>query len=431
MTSITISPAARPLAGILRPPGDKSISHRALLLAALAEGTSTLTGLSNGDDVLRTRAAIAALGARVTDDGDGTTVDGGRARLRGPDGDIDVGNSGTAIRLLAGYCSPIPGRTTLVGDESVSRRPMDRVVEPLRRMGAEIDAAGEGRFPPLRIEGRELQGIEYTLPVASAQVKGAVLLAGLAASGETVVREPVPTRAHTEEMLTEFGANVLREGDAVSVRASALSPREFAVASDPSQAAFWAVAAAIVPGSDVQLTDVYLGAARGGFVDVLRRMGAEIDVVATGEHRFVLRVRGGELRATDVLSTEVPGLIDEIPVLAVAAARATGTTTFSGAGELRLKESDRIDTIAGMLGAFGVKVETTEDGLSIDGSDRMFAATVDSRGDHRIAMAGAVASLVADGETTIEGWDAVDTSYPGFLDDLAVLLGESRAAHRD
>ncbi len=397
-----------PLRGRIRVPGDKSISHRALLLAALAEGTSVVRGLSTGDDVARTRAAVGALGASV----DGDRVTGGRERLHEAAGVIDVGNSGTSIRLLAGLCAGFDWLTVLVGDDSIAGRPMDRVAEPLRRMGAAVDGRGHGRFAPLVVRGGGLRGIDHRLPVPSAQVKSAILLAGLSAEGETVVREPVPTRAHTEEMLVACGADVDVADGRVAVRPSRLRPFELDVPGDPSAAAFWVVAACIVPGSDLVVENVYLGSARAGFLDVLARMGA--DVTVTGSD---VRARYRALRATEVGGVEVPGLIDEIPVLAVAAAVADGTTVFRDAAELRVKESDRIATVAAGLSALGAHVEPTADGLSVAGG-RLRGAQVCSGRDHRVAMAMAVAGLAAEGQTVVEGWDAVSTSYPGFEETL-------------
>lgn len=404
-------------------PGDKSISHRALLLGALANGTSHVTGLSGGQDVARTAAAVRALGATLADDG---RITGGTGLLHASNDAIDVGNSGTTIRLLSGVCARLPWTTVLLGDDSIARRPMDRVAIPLRQMGAGVDGAeGEGgaTFPPLTVSGGALHGIDYALPVASAQVKGAVLLAGLGADGETVVRESVRTRGHTEEMLTAFGAEVEVSGDGLTtvVRRSEVQPFEVAVPGDPSQAAFWVVAATIVPGSEVTIEPVYLGPARSEFVDVLRRMGALIEVEEVGQSEARLHVRHAPLHATDVGGAEIPGLVDEIPVLAVAAATAEGVTTFSDASELRVKESDRITTVATELSALGAVVEPRADGLVVTGGLPLEGSLVRSHGDHRLAMALAVAALVAGGTTRIEGWDAVATSYPGFEEDLRRL----------
>jgi 3-phosphoshikimate 1-carboxyvinyltransferase len=393
----------RPLRGRLRVPGDKSISHRALLLAARAEGTSIVRGLSTGDDVLRTREAVRAMGADV----DGERISGGVARLHQVDGVVDVGNSGTGIRLLAGFCAPFPWSTALQGDRSVSARPMDRIAMPLRQMGARVAES----YPPLVIDGGGLHGIDYTVPMASAQVKGCVLLAGLGAEGETVVRELSPTRAHTEEMLAMCGADITVEGLVVRLRPSPLQPFELDVPGDPSQAAFWVVAACITPGSEVVLENVYLGPNRAGFLDVLRRMGA--DVTVEGD---AIVARASALHGTDVDAIEIPSL-DEVPVLAVAAAAAEGTTVFHDAGELRLKESDRIATVVSELRALGATAEGEGSTLVVHGGG-LRAGRVQSHGDHRIAMAMAVAGMSVAGTTRIEGWDAVVTSYPAFEEDL-------------
>ena len=418
--------AGRPVRGELRVPGDKSISHRALLLAALADGTSEISGLSDGEDVNATAAAIAALGA-VVDAPDGSAgplrVRGGA--LRPPAGAIDVGNSGTSIRLLAGIAAGCPFTTVLGGDASVNRRPMGRVAEPLRLMGADVQGAGGGRLAPLRITGGSLRGIRWEPPVASAQVKGAVLLAGLFASGETIVCEPIATRAHTEEMLATFGADVRIAAGEVAVRASRPSPFVFAVPGDPSAAAFWIVAAAIVPGSEVTLHDIYLGPGRDGFVRVLQRMGAHLSVTPASDRRARVACRYGPLRGVTVAATEVPDLIDEIPALAVAAAIAEGTTRFEGAGELRHKESDRLRSVMVGLSALGAAAEVDGDALVVHGGKALHGGTVDAAGDHRIAMAFCVGGLAAagGGETTVVGWESVRTSYPRFAEDLRRCRG--------
>jgi 3-phosphoshikimate 1-carboxyvinyltransferase len=406
MSTLTVE-GGRPLRGRLRVPGDKSISHRALLLAARAEGTSVVRGLSDGDDVRRMREAVVALGAAV----DGERITGGADRLHPPQGVLDVGNSGTAMRLLAGFCAPLPGRTVLRGDASVDRRPMDRVAEPLRLMGARVSE----RYPPLAVEGGGLHGIDYTVPMASAQVKGCVLLAGLGAIGETVVREQVATRAHTEELLAACGADIEVDGMTVRLRPSTLQPFELEVPGDPSQAAFWVVGALITPGSDLVVDDVYLGPARAGFLDVLRRMGAGVEVEGGSVH-----TRATSLTATEVDAAEIPSL-DEVPVLAVAAACAEGTTVFHDVGELRVKESDRMATVISELGALGVRAESAGDDLVVHGGG-LRAGTVRSHGDHRIAMAAAVAGLAVAGTTRIEGWDAVATSYPTFEEDIRACV---------
>ena len=417
MSSFTVT-GGRPLRGRITVPGDKSISHRALILAALAEGTSVVRGLSDGDDVARTRAAIEAMGAGV----EGEKVTGGRGRLHEPDDVLDMGNSGTGIRLLAGLCAGFGWLTVLTGDESIRRRPMSRVVEPLRVMGASVDGRDGGRLPPLAVRGGALRGIDYDLPVPSAQVKSAVLLAGLSAQGETVVRQPVVTRAHTEEMLRAAGVDVDVSTDGLVVRLhpSPLQPFELDVPGDPSQAAFWIVAACIVPGSEVVVDDVYIGPARMGFLEVLERMGADVERV--GERSIRAR-HSPDLHGTTVGPAEIAGLIDEIPVLAVAGAVAGGHTGFIDVGELRVKESDRVATIIEGLGGLGAAVTYADDGLYVRGGASLRAGTVHSHWDHRIAMALAIAGLVADGTTEIQGWGAVATSYPGFERDLEQLCG--------
>lgn len=425
MGSVTLSGdvltvvAGGPLRGELRAPGDKSISHRALMLAALADGDSHISGLSDGADVAATAAAVKALGAGVAPDGEGVRVSGGR--LRAPAGPIDVGNSGTSIRLLAGIAAGCPFTTVIGGDASVNRRPMDRVAVPLRLMGADVDGADGGRRAPLRIAGGGLSGIRWTPPAASAQVKGAVLLAGLFAEGETVVREPIPTRAHTEEMLAAFGADVRVAGGEVAVRASRPAPFEFDVPGDPSAAAFWLVGAAVTPGSEVTVHDVYRGAGRDGFLRVLRRMGAEVSAVPTGRDRVRLTCRHGPLRGVTVAAREAPDLIDEIPVLAVAAALAEGPSRFEGLGELRHKESDRLRSTLAGLAALGAAAEVDQQALVVHGGARLRGGSVDAVGDHRIAMAFCIGGLAASegDETAVGGWGAVATSYPGFVRDLA------------
>jgi 3-phosphoshikimate 1-carboxyvinyltransferase len=412
-----------PVTGRLRVPGDKSISHRAVLLAALAEGRSELRRLSSGLDVGRTLAAIAACGALIeSSTGETFTVTGGRSVLREPAAVIDVGNSGTAIRLLAGWSAAFPWLTVLQGDASIAERPMGRVAAPLRAMGARIDGRDDGRLAPLIIRGGGLSGIDYRLPVASAQVKAAVLLAGLAADGATTVREDVPTRAHTEEMLAACGADLEVGPGWVTVRRSVLSPFNLAIPADPSQAAFWVVAACVIPDSDLVVEDLYVGQARAGFIDVLRRMGADLSYEHRDERRQTadLRVRYRPLAATTVGGSEVPGLIDEIPVLAVAAARAEGVTTFADAAELRVKESDRVTSVVAALRAVGVNAEPRPDGLVVQGNGGapLAGGKIDSWGDHRVAMAFAIAGLDAAGPTVVAGWESVATSYPGFEEDL-------------
>jgi len=319
--------------------------------------------------------------------------------------------------LLAGMLAGMPFISVLDGDRSIRGRPMDRIIEPLRAMGATVDGSEGGDGAPLTIRGGCLHGIEYWPPMASAQVKGCVLFAGLSADGPTTVVEPAPTRAHTEELMAATGIDVEATAGRVTVHPGRPDPFDHRVAGDPSQAAFWAVGAAILPGSEVVVEGVYAGPARTGFVDVLARMGARIDHdLATGD----LTVRSADLVGTVVEPSEVPGLVDEVPVLAVAAAYAEGQTRFVGVAELRVKETDRLSTVCSELGAMGVRVWVDDDDLVVEGG-RPRGGDVDSHGDHRIAMACAVAALAADGPTTVAGWEAVSTSYPGFGTDLASL----------
>ena len=423
------------LRGSLPVPGDKSISHRALLLAALAEGTSTITGLSAGDDVARTLGAVVAMGAEVGGHGPEVTVRGGRSKLHAPTHRVDLGNSGTGMRLVAGVAATLPGVTSLTGDASLRGRPMDRVAAPLRQMGAQVAGRGERCLPPLVITGGALHGIEYTPPMASAQVKSAVLLAGLNADGETVVREPVATRAHTEEMLAAAGADISVEpvgtGRVVRVRRSTLQPGSFVVPGDPSQAAFWVVGGVVVPDSMVTVTGIHLGAERVGFLAVLRRMGALIEVAETAMGTGSVTSRTSPLNGTVIESSEIPSL-DEVPVLAVAAALAQGATRFRDVGELRVKESDRLVGTVELVTAFGGRAVVEGDDLVVTGSaETWHAGRIDARGDHRMAMAAAIAGAACPkgGEvTTITGWESVATSYPGFAADLARLQDSGRSA---
>jgi 3-phosphoshikimate 1-carboxyvinyltransferase len=420
-----------PLRGTLQVPGDKSVSHRALILATLARGESTITGLSAGLDVRHTRTIMGQLGGQITEASDsvgahrvGTlTVLGGD--LGQPSDVLDVGNSGTGARLLAGVCAGQPFRSTITGDESIASRPMDRVVEPLRAMGATIDGRDGGRFTPLTIVGGGLVGIDYSPPMASAQVKSAILLAGLFADGPTTVRESVVTRQHTEEMLNEHGVSVTTETrddvSVVTLHPGAITAGHFDVPGDPSQAAFWICAAAAIPGSDVTVENVYLSPERSGFLDILAAMGADLAVDRAAGR---VRARGGELRGVSVSGGQLPDLIDEVPALAVAGALAVeGSLVFEDATELRTKESDRIDTVVEMLSALGGEVEAGPDWLAVSARGALRGGRVRSHHDHRIAMAAAVATSGMNEADTVEvdDFDCVATSYPGFLDDLATL----------
>jgi 3-phosphoshikimate 1-carboxyvinyltransferase len=411
-----------PLRGELRVPGDKSISHRSIMLGAVAEGETQIEGFLEGEDSLATLAAFRAMGVRIDGPVAGSVrIHGaGLHGLREPAGPLDLGNSGTSMRLLAGLLGGQRFDTQLIGDASLSRRPMARVAEPLRTMGARIDTGANGR-PPLDIHGGSvLRGIDYALPVASAQVKSALLLAGLYAHGTTAVTEPAPTRDHTERMLAGFGYEVQRDGARVAVQGGGtLRGTRVQVPADISSAAFFLVAASIAPGSELLLRDVGINPTRTGVIAILRAMGADIELLnpreSGGEPIADLRVRAAGLRGIVVPRDQVPLAIDEFPVLFVAAACAEGETVLHGAEELRVKESDRIDTMARGLAALGVEHETFPDGMRIRGRARLGGGAVDSHGDHRIAMAFAVASLRADAPIEIRDCANVATSFPGFL----------------
>jgi 3-phosphoshikimate 1-carboxyvinyltransferase len=425
-----------PLRGSLRPPADKSISHRAALIAAMGEGETTIEGYLDSADTRSTLAAVQALGAGVEGAGPGGIDSTIRVRgvgLRGAKpAQVDVGNAGTLLRLLPGWLAGQPeGSWTLDGDDSIRRRPVDRVAVPLREMGARLSCR-EDRLPPLQIEAAPLKGISYELPVASAQVKSCVLLAGLLAEGETWVGEPLRSRDHTERMLAAAGAEIVWLRGGVSVRpAKCLEPGKLTVPADFSSAAFFLLAALLVPGSEVELPRVGTNPTRTGLLGVLGRMGAEVEVEveAAGKHAGepigTIRARASELRGTEVGGGEIPLAIDELPLVALAACFAEGETTIRDAAELRRKESDRIATTCEALAALGATVEAREDGMRIEGGGGLRGGAVDSHGDHRIAMLGAIAGLASREGVEVEGMDAAAISYPGFEPDLASLLGSS------
>jgi 3-phosphoshikimate 1-carboxyvinyltransferase len=415
----------RPLRGRLRVPGCKGISHRALLFAAIADGESQLRGLAHGDDVRRTRAALAHLGVPMRADrvGELDVHARGINALVEPATVLECANSGTSMRMLAGLLAGRPFHAVLAGDESLSGRPMARVVEPLRLMGALIDGRDGGRLAPLSIRGGALRGIRTELAVASGQVKTALVLAGLQADGTTEIVEPAPSRDHTERMLAALGAPLERV-DACTVRVSqgAVDAFELDVPGDASSAAFFVVAATITPGSEIVLEDVSLNPGRVAYLDVLREMGADITVVSKserlGEPVGDLEVRAAALRGIVIRCTE--GIIDEVPALVVAGAFAEGTTEVRDAAELRVKESDRIATLEHELTELGVEVEAEPDGMVVHGGSPR-AADLRSHGDHRIAMAAAVAANALHGSSTIRGFGAVASSYPEFPTHLAQL----------
>jgi 3-phosphoshikimate 1-carboxyvinyltransferase len=420
-------PATPSVLGALRPPGDKSVSHRAVLLSALAPGRSTISGCAEGEDVAATARCVRALGAMVERRDDGTVeVDGGRDRLRAGGAVLDCGNSGTTMRLLCGVLATIDGAHRLDGDASLRRRPMDRVARPLEAMGAEVRGHGERCAPPLEVHGGALRAIRYELPVASAQVKSAILLAALAADGPTVVVEPVRTRVHTEEMLARASARIevadRPDGRHTTLWPSSLAPVDWQVPADPSQGAFFLVAALLAERGELRVEGIDLSQERVGFLEVLGAMGGHlVTQLARGGAGDVL-ASSSVLTGVVVPSSLVPSL-DEVPILAVAAAAASGPTTFLGVDELRVKETDRLVATARLVGALGATARVAGDTLEVEGlgTARAFGRVeFDAEGDHRMAMAAAVAAAVGSGGV-VAGFAGVATSYPGFLADLASL----------
>jgi 3-phosphoshikimate 1-carboxyvinyltransferase len=411
------------LVGHVAVPGDKSISHRAVLIGALGEGETRVRGFGRSGDTEATVAAVRALGVDVEDvSADELVVTGvGLRGLRAPSEPVDCGNAGTLIRLLTGVVAGQPGRFELTGDDSLRSRPMDRIADPLARMGARIETANG--LPPLVVEGSDaLRGIEYALPVASAQVKSAILLAGVNANGTTTVVEPTPTRDHTELMLAAAGASVRRRPSSVSIEpAGKLELGEVIVPGDFSAAAPFVLAATLLSGSELTIHDLGLNPLRTGFLDVLERMGARTAVYNRrklgGELVGDLEVRSAELVGTEVTPEEVPRLVDELPLFALAAAFARGESRVRGAGELRVKETDRIETVTSGLRSLGIRMRARDDGFEVRGvPSRPKGGSMDSAGDHRVAMLGAVAGLVSREGVEVKGAEAVAISFPGFFE---------------
>jgi 3-phosphoshikimate 1-carboxyvinyltransferase len=418
-----ISPASA-ISGSIELPGDKSISHRYAMIASLAEGDSRIDNYSNGADCRSTLNCVRALGIEVEGQGTQLTIRGkGLGGLRAPGGDLDAGNSGSTIRMLSGILAAQPFHSRIFGDESLSRRPMQRIMKPLAEMGASIRAR-ENKYPPLEIDGARLRPIDYVSPVASAQVKTCVLLAGLFADGATSVTEPARSRDHTEIALTEFGASVRVNGLKVTVHGRPqLAARELAVPSDLSSAAFFIAAALLAPRSSLAIRGVGLNPTRSALLDFLSGMGAKIRIASlescNGELVGDIVVEHSSLKGGVIEGSLTASLIDEIPVLAVLGAASEEGLTVRDAAELRVKETDRIQTIVENLRRMGVTAEETPDGMIIPGKQKFCAAALDSFGDHRIAMAFAVAALRANGESAIHGAEAASVSFPGFWETLA------------
>ena len=426
---------AKSLKGEVSVPGDKSISHRSVMIGGIAEGITEIENFSNGEDCWRTVSAMKALGVKVEEDGELLRVHGaGLHGLRPPEGEIDAGNAGTMMRLMSGILAGQRFESVLTGDEYLRQRPMRRIIEPLREMGAEISGV-EDEYPPLTIRGGGLEPIRYDMPISSAQVKSCILFAGLYAQGRTAVIERAASRDHTERMLRAAGATVERstlqdrEGAVVSIEGEpSLAAQQIVVPGDLSAAAFFLVAAALIPESEVILRNVGLNPSRRGVVDILRRMGASVEVEnersVCGEPMGDLIVRGSSLKRVRIAGDIIPNVIDEIPVLAVAATQVPGEVVIRDAAELRAKETDRITAVVENLRRMGAKVGEMPDGLIVEGGYMLKGAEIDSFGDHRIAMAFAIAGLIAQDEVVIDGAEWVDTSFPGFFDVLESLRVE-------
>lgn len=419
---------ARCIKGEFIPPPDKSISHRAVFFSSIADGKSLIRNFLMAGDTLSTVSAFRALGVTIEERAGEIIIYGsGLRNLREPEGIIDCGNSGTTMRLLSGVLSGNPFFSVLSGDESLRKRPMHRVIVPLREMGAEIMGRDKDRYPPLAIKGKDLRPIKYMLPVASAQLKSSVMIAGLYCEGQTEITEPLPSRDHSERMLSAFGANIKVDGLKVIVRGGAkLQGIETVVPGDFSSAAFFVAAALLIRGSDIVVRSVGINPTRIGLVNVLKRMGAAVVIEnireVSGEP--VADIRCGycdELKAIDIKGDEMPLLIDEFPILCVVASRAEGVTSITGAEELRVKESDRIKAMATELRKFGVEIEEYPGGLAIKGKAKLKGCETESYGDHRVAMSLAVAAMIAEGKTIINHASCVDISFPGFWGELGRL----------
>lgn len=431
MNKIEINKASK-FNGEFSPPPDKSISHRAIIFSSLSKGKSIIRNFLKAEDPLRTVNAFRSLGINIEDKGEYLSIEGkGINGLKEPYDVIDCGNSGTTIRLLSGVLSGNPFFSVLSGDESLRKRPMGRVIKPLRQMGAEIMARDDDRCPPIAIKGKTLQPIKYPMQVASAQVKSAILLAGLYAEGETEVIEPLKSRDHTERMLPAFGAKLKIEGKSIKIKGfPELRGTEVYVPGDFSSAAFFIVGALLIPNSDITIKDVGINPTRTGLLDALKKMGANIEVYNTknlcGELVADIHCKGeADLKAIDISGEEIPALIDEFPILCVAATQASGNTNIRGAKELRVKESDRISSMTTELRKMGAEIEEFEDGVIIKGKTKLKGASLESYGDHRVAMAMSIAALIAEGTTSINDISSVNISFPGFFDLLKKLTGQT------
>ncbi|HFI0783310.1 TPA: 3-phosphoshikimate 1-carboxyvinyltransferase [Streptococcus suis] len=416
------------LKGTIRVPGDKSISHRSIIFGSLAKGVTTVHDILRGEDVLSTMQVFRDLGVEIEDKGDTVEIHGvGFDGFQAPKNDLDMGNSGTSIRLISGVLAGQDFESTMFGDDSLSKRPMDRVTVPLSQMGVEISGQTDRDLPPLTIKGsKHLKPIHYKLPVASAQVKSALLFAALQADGESVIVEKELTRNHTEDMIVQFGGQLDVHGKVIRIQGGQeFTPQEITVPGDISSAAFWLVAGLVVPGSKITLENVGINETRTGILDVIKAMGGKMTLSNVDElaKSATITVEYSDLRATEIGGELIPRLIDELPIIALLATQANGTTVIRDAEELKVKETDRIQVVADALNSMGANIEPTKDGMIIHGPTSLHGATVNTFGDHRIGMMTAIAALLAkNGEVELERAEAINTSYPAFFEHLNSLI---------
>jgi 3-phosphoshikimate 1-carboxyvinyltransferase len=427
MESLKLQPTNKALTGVLEIPGDKSISHRSVMFGSIAKGVTKVTNFLPGDDCLSTISCFRKLGVVIEKSEKLLTIYGnGFDGLTEPDEILDVGNSGTTIRLLLGILAGRPFYSSLIGDQSIGKRPMTRVTEPLRQMGATINGRKNGAFTPLSISGGELKPIHYKLPVASAQVKSALILAGLQANGESTIIEPAETRDHTERMIRKFGGEIQKVDHVIRVNGNqTLIGTELHVPGDISSAAFFLVAGAIVPGSEIVLKNVGVNPTRNGIIDVMTNMGADLDITEQPGDSFEpmgdMKIKFSHLKGTVIEGEMIPKLIDEIPIIALLATQAEGITVIKNAEELKVKETNRIDTVVQELTKLGAAIEATDDGMIIYGGSSLTGGTVSSHGDHRIGMMLAIAAQISKGEVILENPEAISVSYPNFFTHLNSL----------
>jgi 3-phosphoshikimate 1-carboxyvinyltransferase len=428
MAALTLKTDIGRLFGEVTIPGDKSISHRSVMFGSVAHGVTTVTNFLKGDDCLSTISCFRKLGVRIEESNDQLRIFGnGFEGLTEPNELLDVGNSGTTIRLLMGILAGRPFFSSLIGDESIGKRPMTRVTNPLSNMGAKIDGRHNGSYTPLSIRGGHLESINYTLPVASAQVKSALILAGLQADGVSQIIEPAETRDHTERMIRRFGGEIEKGNNVITVKGGQkLTAASIHVPGDISSAAFFLVAGAIISGSEIHLKNVGLNSTRTGIIEVLQKMGADLEIYENQDNKFEptgdLIIKSSSLKGTIIEGDLIPKLIDEIPIIALMATQAEGDTIIKDAEELKVKETNRIDTVVQELKKLGASIEATEDGMVIHGKSKLHGGVVSSHGDHRIGMMLAVAALLSKEEVLLEKPEAISVSYPNFFEHLNNLI---------